>query len=132
MRHPKLSQWDRQLKALFDEVDDFLEEKYGSLYRLHPNRAPRGRTANKESDGLFNIGADFTAGYGSSLGRGYVIDVDMVTLEDVPDHIREEINEEVVRQVELRLPRFFPDRDLRVSRDGNVYKIHGDFSLGSL
>ena len=132
MRHPKIDQWDRQLKILFDEIDDYLEQKYGALYPLHPNRASRGRTSNKESDGLFNIGADFSSGYGSRLGRGYVIDVDMVTLADVPESVREEIETEVVELVAERLPRFFPGRELSVSRDGRVYKIHGDLSLGTL
>lgn len=132
MRHPKINQWDKQMKSLFDEVDDYLEEKYGQLYPLHPNRAQRGRTSNKEHDGLFNVGVDFTSGYGSSIGRGYVIDVDMVTLAEVPDKIEQEIQEEVVNLVRERLPRYFPDRDLSVSRDGRIFKIHGDFSLGSM
>ncbi len=132
MRHPKINQWDKQMKSLFDEVDDYLEEHYGHLYPLHPNRASRGRTSNKEHDGLFNVGADFSSGYGSSIGRGYVIDVDMVTLSEVPDKVEHEIQEEVVQLVRERLPKYFPNRDLSVSRDGNVFKIHGDFSLGSL
>ncbi|ORC37358.1 hypothetical protein B4O97_03970 [Marispirochaeta aestuarii] len=132
MRHPKLQQWDETMKKMFDEIDDYLEEKYGHLYPLHPNRAKRGKTSNKEHDGLFNVGTSFTAGFGSELGKGYIIDIDMVTLTRIPDDVREEIEEEVVDLVQERLPRFFPDRDLTVSRDGHVYKIHGDFSLGSL
>ena len=38
MRHPKLQQWDETMKKMFDEIDDYLEEKYGHLYPLHPNR----------------------------------------------------------------------------------------------
>ena len=68
MRHPKINSWDRTLRALFDEVDDYVEEKYGHRYTLHPNRAPRGRTSSKSQDGLFNVGADFSSGYGSALG----------------------------------------------------------------
>lgn len=132
MRHPKINEWDKQMKALFDEVDDYLEEKYGRNYPLHPNRAERGRTSHKGHDGLFNVGADFSSGYGSSVGRGYVIDVDMVTLSDVPDEVERRIEDEAVALVREKLPKYFPNRDLKISRDGKVFKIHGDFSLGSL
>jgi hypothetical protein len=132
MRHPKINSWDRTLRSLFDEVDDYVEEKYGHRYTLHPNRAPRGRTSSKSQDGLFNVGADFSSGYGSALGRGYVIDVDMVTLEEVPGDVREQIEEDVAELVRRKLPEYFPGRELRVTRDGRIYKIHGDFSLGEL
>ena len=42
------------------------------------------------------------------------------------------IEEEVVRQLERLLPEAFPNKDLRVVRDGNIYKIYGDLSLGRL
>src|SRR6056297_3944083 len=100
MEHHALSSFDKRLKAVFDAADDYLEEKYGSMYPLHPARVKRGATANKETDGLFNIGASFTAGYGSEHGRGYVIDVDMVTLTEVPDEVEEEIEEDAVRYIE--------------------------------
>jgi hypothetical protein len=132
MRHPKINLWDRTLKELFDEIDDYIEEKYGDRYSLHPNRARRGRTSSKSQDGLFNVGADFSSGYGSEMGRGYVIDVDMVTLEEVPDDVREQIEEDVVELVRKKLPEYFPGRHLQVSRDGRLYKIHGDFSLGNM
>ena len=132
MRHHKLVEWDHKMKQMFDEIDDALEDKYGDMYHLHPNRPRRGTTANKEHDGLFNVGASFSAGYGSEHGRGYVLDVDMVTLEHVPDDVEEKINQEVVQMVKNKLPNYFPDRNLDVSRDGRVFKIYGDLSLGSL
>lgn len=132
MDHPKTTAWQHRLKTLFDEADDYLEEKYGHLYTLHPSRAKRGKTANKAYDGLFNVGASFTPGYGSNTGRGYVIDVDMVTLEDVPEETVSRIEDDVVEFVSRNLPKYFPDRDLSVSRDGQVFKIHGDLSLGNL
>ncbi|MBN1647421.1 MAG: hypothetical protein JW874_05255 [Spirochaetales bacterium] len=131
MRHPLLVEWENRMKKLFDEVDDFLEDKYGNAYSLHPNRASRGKTSNKEHDGLFNVGASFSAGFGSSYGRGYVIDVNMVTLENVPSEKESEIINDVVDQVKVRLPVFFPDRKLDIDKDGNVFKIHGDFQLGN-
>ncbi|MFP4266425.1 MAG: hypothetical protein ACLFQW_00335 [Spirochaetaceae bacterium] len=132
MKHHKSADFDRKLKRLFDEADDYLEDKYGSRYTLHPARSKRGNTANKATDGLFNIGASFTAGYGSEHGRGYVIDVDMVTLTEVPDEAEEEIENDAVEFIRDLLPRYFPERDLRVERDGRTFKIIGNFSLGEL
>jgi hypothetical protein len=120
------------MKALFDEIDDALEDRYGDRFTLHPNRAGRGNTSNREMDGLFNIGADFTPGYGSSLGRGYVVHIRISTLEHVPVEVREEIKSDLEFMVKEKLPVFFPGRNLRVERDGNLLKIIGDFSLGSV
>ncbi len=132
MEHHALTKFNKQLKALFDEADDYLEEKYGGRYPLHPARAKRGTTANKETDGLFNVGASFTAGYGSEHGRGYVLDIDMVTLTNVSDEKEEEIEEDAVQFIRKRLPEYFPDRELQVHRDGRTFKISGDLSLGEL
>lgn len=132
LKHPKLVEWEKSMKAMFDEIDDYLEDKYGNLYPLHPNRTERGGTTNKESDGLFNVGAAFSAGYGSNLGRGYVIEVHMSTLSRVPDEIKEIIKKETADLVRSKLTVFFPDRELSVEKDGNLYKIYGDLSLGTL
>jgi hypothetical protein len=130
VRHPRLVEFENRLKHLFDTIDDHLEEKYGTRYRLHPSRPARGRTSNKAQDGLFNVGASFTAGYGSRHGRGYVVQVEMVTLDQVDADIREQIEQEVADLVNQKLPYYFPERNLTVSRDRNVYKIHGDLGLG--
>jgi hypothetical protein len=132
MRHPKVIDWERRMRTLFDEIDDWLEDKYGSDYPLHPNRAPRGETSSREMDGLFNIGADFTAGYGSRCGRGYVVSIRMSTLSDVPEDIRRRIRRDVRRLVTKKLPVVFPDRQLQVEQDGDLLKIVGDFSLGAV
>ena len=131
MRH-HLDKFESRLKNLFDEVDDYLEDKYGNHYPLHPARASRGRTANKETNGLFNVGASFSTGYGSEHGRGYVIDVDMVTLSQVPDEVEEKIEVDAVNFVRRKLPHYFPDRKLEVRRDKRTFKISGDLSLGRL
>jgi hypothetical protein len=120
----KISEFDNKLKKMFDDIDDYLEDKYGGLYPLHPARPRRGTTSNKEHDGLFNIGASFSAGFGSRVGRGYVVDVDMVTLHNIPNKISRQIEEDVVNQISLRLPKYFPDRDLGVEKDGTVFKIY--------
>jgi hypothetical protein len=73
MWHPKMTEFDERMKKLFDEVDACIENLYGGRYSLHPMRPERGETSNPEADGLFNIGAVFTPGYGSEHGRGYLI-----------------------------------------------------------
>lgn len=120
------------MKELFDEIDDYLEEEYGDRYPLHPNRPARGATANKAADGLFNIGAQFTSGYGTRYGRGYIVDFLISTLEEVASEERELFLEEIVHQIRKRLPIFFPNKELKVVRDGSLFKIIGDFSLGSI
>ena len=132
MKHPRLAEFEKRLKQLFDAIDDHLEEKYGSRYKLHPARPSRGATGNKAQDGLFNVGATFTPGFGSRHGRGYVVQIDMVTLDNVSSDVREEIEQEVADLVNEKLPYYFPERELTVSRDRNVYKIHGDLRLGTV
>ena len=120
------------MKKLFDEVDNFIEDLYGGRYNLHPTRPARGQTSNPEADGLFNIGANFTPGFGSNLGRGYSIDVSISTLEKVDEDLRREIYEAAAEKVKELLPVHFPERELDVKRDGNHFKIQGDFSLGDV
>ena len=130
MRHPILVEWEKTLGRIFDAVDTYLEDTYGHLYDLRPNRAKRGETASSSQDGLFNVGVKFSPGFGSKYGRGYVIDIDMATMETVPDDIRRKINLDVVRIVRRELPKHFTGRNLKVRRDGNTFKIYGDLSIG--
>jgi hypothetical protein len=132
MWHPKTVEFDNQMKKLFDEVDNYIENIYGSLYSLHPARPPKGRTSNPEADGLFNIGASFTPGFGSDRGRGYVVDMSISTLEKVDEKARNEIYEAAAVKIRELLPVYFPGRGLTVQRDRNNYKIRGDFSLGEI
>lgn len=132
MSHHSLSKFDERLQDLFDEVDDYLEEKYAGAYPLHPARPSRGKTSSKSQDGLFNVGASFSAGYHSEHGRGYVIDVDMVTLANVSKDQEERIMEDAVEKVRELLPKYFPERRLQVQRDRRVFKITGDLSLGNV
>jgi hypothetical protein len=132
MWHPKTAAFDARLKELFDEVDHYIEDRYGHTYSLHPMRPQRGETGNPEADGLFNIGARFTAGYGSELGRGYLIDISMSTLDKVDMKIRRGIYEAAAEKVRELLPLYFPQRELIVRLDGNHFKIQGDFSLGEI
>ena len=127
-----MAEFDSRMKELFDKVDHFIEDLYGDKYTLHPVRPARGETANPEADGLFNIGANFTAGYGSELGRGYLIDVTISTLEKVDDNVRREIYEAAADKATELLPLYFPERNLSVRRDGNHFKIQGNFGLGEI
>ncbi|MDR2552108.1 MAG: hypothetical protein LBD31_02930 [Treponema sp.] len=128
--HPKLTAFTGALDALFEEVDEFLEDQWGGAFSRHPNRPARGATENPVMDGLFEVIPDFTAGLGSEHGRGYVVSFRAATLEKISPEQFEFLMEEAAALIQLRLPAFFPGRDLRVVRDGKRFKIVGDFSLG--
>jgi hypothetical protein len=125
----RLEAWERRLTKILDEIDDRLEEVYGSHYPLRPNRPQRGHTANKKYDGLFSIEAKYSLGLGSKLGEGYSVDIRLSTLAQVPKEVRDKIHEEVATMLSEKLATAFPDRELKVSRDGMIYKIHGDLSF---
>ncbi|MDR0512538.1 MAG: hypothetical protein LBG93_05490, partial [Treponema sp.] len=107
MWHPKMAAFQDRLKRLFDEVDNYIEDLYGESYPLHPVRPPRGETSNPAADGLFYISATFTPGFGSELGRGYLIKVKMSTLEKVDNDLRREIYELTGKKVKELLPIHF-------------------------
>lgn len=132
IRHPKAIKWERTLKEIFDNIDHELESRYRARYPLHPVRPKRGKTANPAQDGLFSLGADFSPGFGSEQGSGYIVRMRIATLSDVPDSVIEEIEDFVVTRLRSELPKAFPNRTLKVTRDGPVFKIHGDLSLGTV
>lgn len=129
--HPKQAQLERKLRALADELDEYLEDRFGGLYPLHPNRPPRGKTASVAYDGLFSTGTQFSAGYGSEYGRGYVVSVDIRTLCPVKAEDRQKIEKASKEFLKERIPYHFPNRKIELKRDGTVYKLVGDFSLGA-
>jgi hypothetical protein len=129
---PQQQKLEEHLRTLCDELDHFLEETYGDRYELHPNRPLRGKAARVSYDGLFSTGTKFTLGYGSEHGRGYLVDIELSTLERVKPEDRQEIDEAAIAFLRKQLPIHFPNRKLSVVKDGSVYKITGDFSLGSL
>ena len=129
----KLERWEHRLKQIFDEIDtEFEQEGAWRKFRRHPNRPPAFATSNREDDGLFDLGAAFTVGIGSAHGPGYVVQARIATLESIPAETRAKFEAEVARRLKEKLPAAFPGVKLFVDRDGPVYKIHGDLSLGSL
>jgi hypothetical protein len=129
VRHPLVEEWETRLRRVFERIDERLEREYGRKLPLHPARAPHGTTSSRAQDGLFNVGASFTAGFGSQRGPGYAVEVRMVTLSRVPQYLRERIEEQVAEFLREELPREFPGRELAVERDGAVFKIFGDLRV---
>ena len=132
MTETRLERWEARLKQVFDEINDEFEASHSHRARRHPNRPPHGATSNREDDGLFDLGAAFTVGIGSQHGPGYVVQARIATLDAVPAEQQEKFEAEVVRRLKEKLPAAFPGVALHVDRDGPVYKIHGDLSLGTL
>lgn len=129
-RDPRVSAWEKRLQRVFDDIDHIMEDRYGDRYPLHPSRPERGETSNPSADGLFDLGAAFSAGYGSEHGRGYLVSIRLSTRARIPADVMEQIEQEVVGLLHEKLPVAFPNRTLQVERDGHSFKIIGDLSLG--
>lgn len=129
MKNPLLEKWEDKLQKMFNHIDEILEEKYGELFPLRPNRPERGKGVTPDADGLFDLGVSFSVGIGSQYGPGYVFRVKLATLRKVPEELIEKIEDEVMGLLEKELPNEFPGKELRVARDGHVYKIFGDLGL---
>jgi len=132
MLHPSIKQWQKKLKNLMNELDDFLEDNYSNKFRLHPARQKRGKTSNKAQDGLFNIVANFSLGTGSDFGRGYIVDVHISTLENVSEKMITEIKMAALEKLRERISVHFPNKKLFVDLDGDLIKIHGNLNLGEV
>ncbi len=78
--HPKQSALEKRLRAMLDELDNYLEDTYGEYFDLHPNRLARGEASSTLYDGLFSASLKFTMGYGTDSGRGYSVVIDISTL----------------------------------------------------
>ena len=123
-------QLENQLRRMCDDLDHYLEDTFGDKYPLHPNRPPRGKAARVAYDGLFSTGTKFTLGYGSETGKGYLVDIEIITLSRVQPEDREEIERAAVSHLRKIIGEYFPTRELDIRKDGRLYKIIGDFSLG--
>jgi len=129
MRHTKAKQWELRLKRIFDEIDAELERDYRHLFELHPARPSEGTTSNAEMDGLFNVGATYSAGFGSRFGPGYVVDIRLATLQRITKDLKLELRNQVQTMLIEKLPVAFPGKTLLVDRERKHLRIHGDLSL---
>ena len=129
--HPKQVELESKMRKLCDDLDRYLEDTFGDAYPLHPNRLERGKASSVAYDGLFSTGTQFTLGYGSEHGRGYIISVEIRTLALVPKNKKQAIEEAAMEYIRKILPIYFPHRAIELKQDGNVYKLVGDFSLGA-
>ena len=130
--HPKQEILEEKMAQLCQALDNHLEDIYGDHYRLHPNRLRRGKGSNPSFDGLFSTSLAFTLGYGSEYGRGYVVNVEIRTLDKVSQYDRTKIQAEAFSFISQNLKKFIPDQDLKIVQDGNLMKVVGDFSLGDV
>jgi hypothetical protein len=128
-RDPRVVEWEQRLKEVFDDIDHEIEDEYGERYPLHPSRPERGETSSPSADGLFELGASFTPGFGSRFGRGYLVGIRLATLSKVPPDVIEEIEEKIAGLLEDKLQKKFPQRAMRVERDGHSFKILGDLKI---
>lgn len=128
-RGPEVLEWERRLREVFARVDAELEARHGGRFPRHAQRPPHGSPAAPQYDGLFNVGAVYSPGYGSRLGPGYVVEVRLATWSRVPTAVQQEIEDEAAELLRTELPKSFPERRLEVTRDGPAYKIHGDLRL---
>jgi hypothetical protein len=129
MRNPLVEAWEEKLNLLLRQVIATLELEYGHVVSRHPSRPAHGETPNPQNDGLFRITATFTPGYGSQWGKGYVLDIEPVTLEPFPQDVWSLVEAKACRLIEAGLGTLFPGRPLELKRDGPSWKIIGDLSL---
>ena len=130
--HPKQEELEKKLSLLCQALDNHLEDKYGEHYHIHPNRLKRGQGANPSFDGLFSTSLAFTLGYGSKYGRGYVVNVEIRTLDKVSQYEQATIRGTAFSFISQNLKKYLPEHDLQIVQDGNVMKVIGDFSLGEV
>jgi len=129
MLNHHVEKWEEKLNRLLRRTDLMLEESYGQLFARHPARPAHGCTANPQHDGLFRVTASFSPGFGSELGKGYVLQFELVSLEKLPNMQLDAIQQQAVRFIQKGLDEALPGKNLSVKRDGTLWKIVGDLSL---
>ena len=102
--HPKPAELEARMRILCDDLDHYLEDTYGEYYPLHPNRPKRGQASSVAYDGLFSTGTQFTLGYGSDYGRGYLVTVEIRTLARVDDDHKKEIEKAAMEYLKEIIP----------------------------
>jgi len=129
MRNPKVIKWEEPLVELLKDVDAQLESEFGDILPKHPSRPEHGATSNPQNDGLFRVTANFTAGYGSTHGKGYTLVIDFVTLAEVDEGKQLTIENRALGLIQDGLDTRMPGKMLKIKRDGKTWKIVGDLSL---
>lgn len=129
MVNPLVEAWEERLNKILQETDLALETRFGARFPLHPASPKHGETTNPQQDGLFRLHASFTPGFGSEQGKGYAIDLGISTLENIPPTFREEVEAFAIEEIGKKLETSFPGKQLKVVRDGNIWKIIGDLTL---
>ena len=129
MRGARVEAMEDRLHAALERVDAELERRHGDRYDLHPARRSHGTAAKRQYDGLFELTAGFSAGFGSDPGPGSAITLRVVTLEHVPPEARAAFEAEAVALLERQLEAVFPERELEIVRDVHGLKIIGDLKL---
>lgn len=129
MCNPLVEAWEEKLYDLLRQVNIKLEEDYGTVVARHPARLAHGETPNPQNDGLFRVTATFTPGFGSEWGKGYVLDIEPVSLDVFPSDVWAHVEEDACRMIRDGLESVLPGRGLKLKRDGTVWKIIGDLSL---
>ncbi|MCX7818847.1 MAG: hypothetical protein N2652_06540 [Kiritimatiellae bacterium] len=130
LRHHAVEEFERRLHEMFGRVDRALEAEFGSVGVRDPRRPPAGSIVDHTAEGLFHLSASFSAGLGSAAGPGYVVTLDVRTVGPVPLALRRQIEDRALELLQRELAAAFQDRELRLVRDGPVWKIVGDLSLG--
>ncbi|UPA11800.1 hypothetical protein [Borrelia venezuelensis] len=128
-----ISRFEEFENALFKiclDVDCVLEDEFGNSYKVHPSRLSRGKAANGLLDGLFRVTTSFTLGYGSKFGRGYLVIIEIITLDMVDIEFSNRVIERGIKVFGEKLKERFPGKKLFIVQDINVYKIIGDFFSG--
>jgi hypothetical protein len=129
MRNPLVEAWEEKLNRLLRDVITALELEFGDVVDRHPSRPAHGETPNPQNDGLFRITATFTPGFGSHWGKGYVLDIEPVTLQRFPSEVWSVVESKACQMIQEGLEAIFPGRGLELKRDGVSWKIIGDLSL---
>lgn len=126
----RTEEMEHKLFEALEKTDSEMERRYGNAFRLHPARLPDGKAATRQYDGLFSLSAGFSAGFGSQYGPGYALDLRMVTLDAVPEDFRAKFEQEAIDLLQVELDREMPERQLKIVRDTNGWKIVGDLHIG--
>lgn len=64
LRHRAVEEFELRLHELFGRIDRELETQFGGEIPRDPRRPPVGSTADHTAEGVFRLGASFSAGYG--------------------------------------------------------------------